>query len=471
MYHHLLITALSACLLAVAGCTPDKPSTSDAGKTAQVFTRKSSAASSTSRSINPETTILSTANDLAEQQQVQKELHSIQGNIIFSENGRGVAYIQADGDRQRVVHNGRKGDRYDKISRLEVSPDGSRVSYRCVTAGKEQLVNDGVPRNLYDNVRDQVYSPDSKHLAYLGKIGNTMQIILDEKVIQEGNEFYYGLGFTRDSNKFMFTIRADGGRPARLVILDLVTGARSEIECLPTPQSWNKATDTVAIAISDGDKQRLLVVPLNSPMKRQASSGLYHEITNITLGPDGKSVTFVDVRGAQRYLVVNGKEYKLPDELATVSPPVFQSDLKGAGIVLATRERHGFKSIFYQSARGSSSDQQWYPQIFEPTYGKANVSAYVVKQNEKYFVVLGGKKGPTFDMIVTPMFSPDGTKLIYRARDGGRRFLVVADVAANQHQRQIEYDMVFEPTFTADGKSVAYGVKQGNQLIWKVEKL
>lgn len=470
MPYQLIVIAIALYLCSVAGCTPDKPQTSNTGTTTQGASQKADAGSLAGRGVNPETTILSTINNLAGQQQVQQELHSIQGNIIFSETGRGVAYIQADGGRQRVVHNGRPGQLYDNISRLEVSPDGSRVSYRRNTAGKEQLITDGVPRNLYDNVRDQVYSPDSRHLAYLGQIGKTMQIVLDERVIQEGREYYYGLQFSRDSNKFVFTIRAEGSQPARLVIVDLVTGARTVIECLPMQQSWNKVADAGAIAISDGDKQRVLVVPINSPEKRQ-TSGLYDEVTNITLGSDGKSVAFVDVRGPRRYLVVNGKEHKLPDELATVSPPVFQPDLKGAGIVLATRERHGFKSIFYQSAHANGSNQQWFPQIFEPTYSKSNIAAYVVKQDEKYFMVIGGKKGPTFDKIVTPMFSPDGTKLVYRAREGERRFMVVAEVAGNRHQRQSAYDMVFEPTFTVDGKSVAYGVKQGNQLIWKVESL
>jgi len=60
---------------------------------------------------------------------------------------------------------------------------------------------------------------------------------------------------------------------------------------------------------------------------------------------------------------------------------------------------------------------------------------------------------------------------VYRARQDNKRFVVVADTNGTILKRHQGYDQVFETVFTADGKSVAYGVKDGNQIVWKVEKL
>jgi Tol biopolymer transport system component len=95
----------------------------------------------------------------------------------------------------------------------------------------------------------------------------------------------------------------------------------------------------------------------------------------------------------------------------------------------------------------------------------------VVQEAGRCFVVVNGKEGPSFEMVVSPMFSPDGTKLVYRAREGGKRFVVVADADGRVIRRQPEYEMVFSTVFTEDGSSVAYGAKNGNELWWKVEKL
>jgi len=86
-------------------------------------------------------------------------------------------------------------------------------------------------------------------------------------------------------------------------------------------------------------------------------------------------------------------------------------------------------------------------------------------------VVANGKEGPALDRVVSPVFSPDGKFLLYRARKDGKRFVVVADANGKTLRQYPAYEQVFQPVFTADGKSVAYGVKDGNKLIWKVEKL
>ena len=86
-------------------------------------------------------------------------------------------------------------------------------------------------------------------------------------------------------------------------------------------------------------------------------------------------------------------------------------------------------------------------------------------------MVANGQAGPAFDRAVAPRFSPDGRFLVYRARQDGKRFVVVADATGKTIRQHPAYEQVFPVQFTADGKSVAYGVKDGLRLRWIVEPL
>jgi hypothetical protein len=44
------------------------------------------------------------------------------------------------------------------------------------------------------------------------------------------------------------------------------------------------------------------------------------------------------------------------------------------------------------------------------------------------FIVAGGKEGPTFDWVSTPVFSSDGRKVAYAAADGRELWLNVLDL-------------------------------------------
>lgn len=405
------------------------------------------------------------------QQESLAQNHSPQGAVVFSELGRGVAYVEDVGEKQRVVHNGKLGPLHTQISYLTISPDGQRISYRCMLVNKQQFVSDGVARQVYDNVRDMVYSPDSRHLAYVTQVGDSGNIYLDDRVLASGPAFGRKF-FSKDSSKFVYTIRPGGLGSARMVIMDLKSGAGSVKEFIDIPIAENRETDTVAIAVQEGGKQRVIDFHLSAPEKTHASR-LYDRVQLLSIGEDGKSVAFVAARGNGRYLVLNGKEDRLPDDLAFNGPPVIRPDLKGAGIILSTLERYNRRDILHQALfKDSSIDKDFHSKIKELVYNKLNGSAaYLVKEGEQWFVMQNGRKGPGFDMVVTPQFSPDGRWLVYRARTGDRRLVVVADTAGKEHHRHPEAELVFPVVFTADGKSIAYGVKDGNQLIWKVEKL
>jgi len=47
-----------------------------------------------------------------------------------------------------------------------------------------------------------------------------------------------------------------------------------------------------------------------------------------------------------------------------------------------------------------------------------------------------------YDMIVSPQFSPDGSRLLYRVRKDGKRFVVMADKDGGTVREHPPYDMV-----------------------------
>lgn len=414
-------------------------------------------------------TVLATVENLPVLQ-LENQSHATQNFIAFSVLGRGAAYISEQSGRQRVVHNGKPGNLYSVIEHLTVSPDGQRVSYRCALSNKQQIVSDGKALFAYDNVRSLLYSPDSRHFSYLADIGGQLRIVLDEKIIDE-NSVVGHASFTNDSAKYIYTVSGKEAQLGKLVILDLKSGNKISKDCLGASIAVNRDTERIAAPVKDGDKQLVIDFLISSPNDIHKSE-LYDSVSDIAIGSDGKTVAFIGDKHNHRYLVLNGKEEILPDELAVTASPVIRPDLKGAAVILSTKERFNRQFILHQAFIKDSQQHIRYEKMQDLVYSKFdNTSAFVAKKGEKYLVVVNGKEGPEFDMVVSPMFSPDGRKLVYRARNGNVRFAVVADVAGKEHRRSPEFEYVFPTVFTADGAYVAYGVKTGNQIIWNVDKL
>lgn len=391
--------------------------------------------------------------------------HSTGTRFVIHEKGRGYAYIAGEGDSTYVVHNGKAHQPFPAIDHLTLSPDGQHVAY-SYRNGKRCMVLDGRPGIFYDDVWQPVFSPDNRHIAYIAQEHDLSHIVIGQKLSAGVQTFIGNPVFSSDSTKVAYVEGAGVGKSARLVVSDLSLKPLLTKECIDKEFVTNPAMTKIAlVAVADG-KQRVIIVDFNKP-DQITEGAVFDAILKPVFGSDGVSVAYAAQRGRNRYLVYDGKEQRLPDD-ADIESIAIHPDHKGVGAIMASQEKYFLLEAFL--ARAASEKK--YDEATGLVYSKdGSHHAYVAAQDKSVFAVVDGNEGPVYDMIVKPSFTPDGKSVIYRARKDGQRFLIVSDLNGKVIRQHAAYEQVFPPVFTADGKSVAYGVKDGNQLIWKVEKL
>jgi hypothetical protein len=250
-------------------------------------------------------------------------------NIILDPQEKTTAYsIDKDQDTANssstIVINGSKGQTYDEIEQLTVSPDGKRVAFVAKKAGKMFVVVDGTEGKKYDFIKNLKFSPDSQHTAYC--VGEGIYTHVDNP---------NGVGGAEDMAQKMF------------VVIDNNEGKKYD-------GSFAQANDL------------------------QTYDPLFSK--------DGKKVTYSAIENGKNIIVADGQELS------------------------------GF------------SDQK-YPQFIGNSYDLV----YLVSENNKYFLVVGGSKKQTHDYISdlnTPLYvGKDTSQIAYEAKDNKVSSVIVNDVS------------------------------------------
>ena len=456
-------------LFSVMGCGRDRPKTEGPPASGKDRNGPTSTVPSipAAEGVLSSTTLLATI-DAGEKVVVAGSHGAPEGfsGLLFSEQGKGVAYIAEKDDLFRVVHNGGRGKLYKHIEGLVISPDGSRTAYVAAVGEKWCIAADGKEGRLFDGVGTPRFSPDSRHILYNAADRGQGHLVVDGTVSASFPSSWDEL-FSGDSKKVIsIQNSADHDTVHRVVIYDLSLKKLWEKELNAILFVFNKARNRIAAIGLVNGMQQLVEFSLDNPDTVNKGQ-VYKEIHGHSFGPDGVSVAYAADKGEKLAVVLNGKEEMLPDG-ARADQPVVRPDGKAAGIILADKGGFSFHQAFVSGGRKPKK----YQEAGQPVYSSDGKGyAYIARQDQRFFVVVSGKEGPVFDMVVTPMFSPDGKYLVYRARNDGKRFVVVADAIGKTVSQHPAYEQVFQPVFTDDGKSVAYGVKDGNKLVWKVEKL
>lgn len=384
--------------------------------------------------------------------------------VVFDARGRGVAHCAESGATQ-VVHNGKTGKRYDGIGRIALSPDGRRIAYGALVGNTWRMVIDGAEGEIFDEVGEPVFSPDGRHVAYEAKRGEKWRIVADNKSSPECPSYYDNPVFSGDSTKILI-IENVADSQKRLVISDLTFSKMHFKDSIGSVIVTNGDKTRIAAIIEQGARKKVVEFSFAQPDTAKEGK-LYDDIKHLVMDTKGESVAYVAEQGGVRYLVLSGKEERLPDGDLTV-PPVIRPDQKEVGVLWFVKGRAFLHQAFHKDGKKENSYEETSDLVYN---SDGSQHAYAARNGKNWFIVVNGQEGPAFDKVVTPLFSPDGRVLVYRARKEGRRFMVVADTGGKVVSQHPPYEMVFPPVFTADGKAVAYGVKDGRQFIWKVETL
>ena len=388
--------------------------------------------------------------------------------VVFSRMGNSVAYVANRGGKVQVVQNRSRGREYASVGPIVFSPDGRRIAYPAQSAdGKWRMAVDGREGKVYDALLPPSFSPDSRHIAYQAKDGGKWFIVVDETPNQGTIASYTDPEFSADSSLITYVEAAAANKDMRLFVSDLKFSNLSLIWSIGDLLSRTSRNGTrVAAGQVVGNKQRIIDFYFAEPNDIHEGRR-YDLVDKLTLSDDGRSIAYCVLRGQERLMVLDGKEEPLP---AGVVPelPVIRPDRKGVGTIFIAADRRFF---LHQSFVKRRKMGKMYDEAAGLTYSKQGDYAYAARTGTNWFIVANGTEGQSFERVFEPRFAPDGKHLVYRAKKGGKRFVVVADRSGKTIRLHPAYDQVYDVTFPADGESVAYGVQDGRRLAWKVELL
>lgn len=412
--------------------------------------------------------------------QVTQNTQTAYFHVELVRSGKGVAYIAKVGDKLRVVHNGKPGKLYGDIdaTKLAVSQDGQHVAYGAsygssqgagsaiATGIKWFIVRDGIEIGPFDALGPPVFSPDGQHIAFECKIGERWKMFVDTKSFGDAFSYIDKPLFSSDSKMLLFGETGEASRTPRVVFTDLEFKQQRVIEQGGGPLAVSPDLTRAAAIQEHNNKRRVVEFALNLTGKVKEGA-LYDEISSMVFSADGTSLVYRAKRGDATFLIMNGKEERLP-EGEYPWPPVIKPGNAGVGIAIVGKDG----AYLYQAFGGGGASAQRYREIADVVYSSdGKIHAYVAIKNDQFLIVVNDKEGPVYDRVISPQLSPDGKFLVYRARRENSRFVVVADATGKVISEHPGYQRVFETTFTKDGESVAYGAIDEKQIMWKVEKL
>jgi len=398
----------------------------------------------------------------------KKQEGAVDFAVTVNAAGRGYAYVAKAGEGVYVVHNGKRGAPYQDVDHttLRVSPDGQRVVYGAKKAADWVLVVDGKEFGPFVSIGPPVFSPDSRSLVCEVQQGDRWRLYLNGKLSELVPSYYDKPYFNATSQRVMYVENTSQDQLKRMVIADLELKPLYSLFCAAQPLAVSEDKTRIAAVSNRGSK--FVVVDLSFARPSNLREGTpYDGIKSVALSPDGKSLAYIAFRMANPLAVLNGREEPIPRSDQMPWPPVIKPG-KGVGIQIFDKDTAYLHEAFVPGAQPNRR----YTEVAELVYSADGAKyAHIAIANNKFLTVVNGVDGPLYDRVIGPRFSPDGRYVAYRARQDGKRFMVVTDAAGKVLSTHRAYDQVFDPVFTADGKSVAYGVVDGRKIIWKVEPL
>ncbi|MBM3472064.1 MAG: hypothetical protein FJX75_02170 [Armatimonadetes bacterium] len=383
----------------------------------------------------------------------------------FSDDSWHVAYYGRRGGSWQAVIDGQRGAKYHGI-RMDAgrvfSPKGDRYAYAALWRGKWAMVIDGKLVGRYNSVSAPTWSDDGRRIAFIGTNRGGDELVVDGRITARAGQIDpHSPAFSPDGQRLAYI----EDRPHSAVVAD---DKRWPLKGLVLYSRLRFSPDSRHLAYVEGSK-------------REYYGGTWRVVV------DGKP----------------GKPYETVSKLGFTSAGEVHYGARRTShevlVVIGDRESPLYDAIepspFFEPLGGYWGRAA---PIFSPD-GKHN--AYGVAKGGKGWVVLDGRKGPTFLGVGEPVFGPDGRSVAYCAqvrkdewalvRDGrpgpqlpearrrlafspdGRRLAYAACISPPKGKRQVvavvdgkpgpPHENVSAPFFSADSRHVAYVARDGKR--------
>ncbi|RJQ83545.1 MAG: hypothetical protein C4519_06730 [Desulfobacteraceae bacterium] len=227
---------------------------------------------------------------------------------VFGPHGR-MAYGAVNGQEKFMVVDGRPEPVGGIVQGIVFSPDGRRLAYAVKTRDHTSVTCDGQNGPAYQAVVQLTFSPDSKRLAYMAQKDNRWVAVIDGKEQEGGDQVGMPL-FSPDSLRCAYAIRTGGKWH---VVADGIRGPACEELGV-----YLFSLDSSRLAYMAQNKQRGCVVVNGQPQATYDSVGIP------VFSPDGAQLAFQARLKDRWFIVQDGRAHAQAYD--NVRLPVFSPD-------------------------------------------------------------------------------------------------------------------------------------------------
>jgi len=428
-------------------------------------------------------------------------------NIVFSANGKQVAYKVRREGKEFVVVGNQAGKLYDKVVKelsILISPDGQRVAYQARREEKEYLVfalptgeKEGKP---YDDVSPTTFGPDGRMVVceVMNKENDKEKWFVivsdgDKEIFHSPHYDYSNIApcFSPDSRLVFYVLEEEKGKGKQTIfVTDLHTSEAKK------RKTYHQMAGAVTFS-SDGKRYayaakregKWFIVWVDLALNEEREGPPYDRISRNVLSSDGQRLAYGAGKEGKSFLMVSNwaspAEVKESGPYDSIERAVFSPD---GSLVAYPAWKEGKWCVVVSPVGKPDGEKEGrrYDSVSSPVFSPdGSKIVYPAMKDGKWFLVISPadnpavvKECPAYDMVVTPIFSPDGSRLVYRARRFGsspqgekaERFIVVGDAVTGEVIKEGPVcDEVWQPVISADGKYVCYGARIGRELWWKVQ--